>query len=390
MPEKKKILRIIARLNIGGPAIHCILLTQGLNKDRFQSLLVCGNVDKTEADMLYLAREKNVEPIFISSLGRNLNLFKDLAAFFRIFSIIRKEQPDIIHTHTAKAGALGRLAGLLYNFTLILRRGRKGVKLVHTFHGHVLHSYFSATKTKIFIWIERILARFSDKIIAVSNEVRNELLSLKIADPEKLRVIPLGLELDSLLGLDEKRNSHLNIGIIGRLAPVKNQMLFLQAVKALRDCSDANLAKFIIAGDGELRSSLEEKAKDLGIAGFVEFIGWQKDLKDLYSRLDIVALTSLNEGTPVSLIEAMAAGKAVVATDVGGVKDIVNGQRGILVKSGDVNGFANALRCLIEDNDLRRKMGRSGREFVRKLFCKERLIADIQNLYDELTYTFHC
>jgi len=381
--KKIKILRIIARLNIGGPAIHCILLTEGLNKGKFNSVLVSGKVDISEGDMLYLANEKNVKPIIIPELGRSVNFIKDVVAFCRLFLIIFREKPDIIHTHTAKAGSLGRFAGLLYK----LLSGRRCI-LIHTFHGHVFGGYFGKRKTKVFIWIERLLAKFTDRIVVVSNAIKNELIELGIGNFNKISIIPLGLELDGLLTIpiknNFKNNSELKIGIIGRLTSIKNHLMFLRVIKKLMDLKSLTQMRFIIAGDGELRESLENYAHSLRLNNFVIFAGWQKDLINLYSQLDIVALTSLNEGTPVSLIEAMAAGRPVVATNVGGVKDLVNEDRGFLVESEDIDGFASALKSLLEDENLRRRLGQFGREFVRNKFTKGRLINDIEVLYEEL------
>lgn len=390
MNKKIKILRIIARLNIGGPAIHTILLAEGLNRDKFDSLLVAGMVEEGEADMLYLAESKEVKPIIISELGRKINFKKDFISFCKLFKLIKKQRPDIIHTHTAKAGTLGRLVGILYN----LAYPKNKCKLVHTFHGHVLHSYFGKFKTKVFIWIERILAKFTDKIIVVSDTIKKELLDLRIGNNRKIIVIPLGLELDKLLNIPPANNPKINIGIIGRLTLIKNHFMFLKSIKLLltqySNLSDNH--QFVIAGDGELRDSLENYVRELGLVSQIIFTGWHKDLINLYSSLDIVALTSLNEGTPVSLIEAMAAGRPVVATDVGGVRDLLEPVCGlariptknILIKSNDVEGFAKALIWLIDNRDLRAKIGEASREFVRDKFGKETLIKNMERLYKDL------
>lgn len=382
MPKKTKILRIIARLNIGGPAIHCILLTEGLNKGSFESILVCGSVDNREADMFYFAEEKGVKPILIGELERNLSFRKDFIVFWKLFNIINNFKPNIIHTHTAKAGTLGRLAGLFYNLTQGIRLRRSYAKLIHTFHGHVFYGYFGNLKSKIFVLIERILSAMTDKIVAVSNEVKVELIEFKIAKKEKIIVIPLGLELRKLLTLPYNNlNSKVRVGIIGRLTAVKNHEMFFRAIKQLFEAGLSTETKFMIIGDGELRDKLEDTAKELGIYKQTEFTGWQKDTFNLYSNLDIVALTSLNEGTPVSLIEAMAAARPVVATNVGGVKDIVNNERGILVESNDISCLVSALKTLIEDGKLRQVKGQAGRNFVRALFTKERLIKDMETFY---------
>lgn len=384
MDKKTKVLRIIARLNIGGPAIHCILLTEGLNKDKFTSILVSGVVDIPEGDMAYLAQEKNVCLVFIPELGRPLGIKKDIVAFWKLFQLITRERPDIIHTHTAKAGTLGRLAGLLYNLMQYVKGSRQYVKLIHTFHGHVLVGYFGRLKTLAFIWIERILAKFTNRIIVVSNVIKKELLALNVGTAKNVIVIPLGLELDRLLAIPASNSFQLTVGIIGRLTPIKNHYLFLDAARNLLDLNSVANVKFLIVGDGELRAHLQDYSKQLGLEDHVVFTGWKRNLSELYSQIDIVALTSLNEGTPVSLIEAMAAGRAVVATNVGGVKDLVNEERGFLVESGDIDGFVSALRSLLENERLRKRLGQVGREFVRNNFTKERLVRDMSLLYENI------
>ncbi len=394
MVRKIKVLRIITRLNIGGPAIHATLLTSGLNRDKFNSILATGPVGNSEGDMAYLARAKNINLIIIPELAREVNLRKEVIAFSKLYKLIKKEQPDIIHTHTAKAGALGRLAGLLYRASAFLTLGKKGPKLIHTFHGHVLQGYFGKRKTKIYVWIERILAKFTDIIIVVSSVIKNDLLGLKIGDCDKMKVIPLGIELDGLLELPLNNNSKVTVGIIARLTAIKNHRMFLEAAKFLLTNYKTNnyQLKFVVAGDGELRKSLEAYSKELGLDNYVIFTGWQTDLVGLYSSLDIVGLTSLNEGTPVSLIEAMASARAIVATNVGGVKDLIEPvcnlvdlpEKNILVDSGDIPGFAKALFSLIEDKALRTKIGLAGREFVRNKFSKQRLIDDMEQLYQNL------
>ena len=397
--KKIKILRIITRLNIGGPAIHAVILSEGLDKSRFESLLVCGNAAKDEGDMFYYALKKNIKPIFIPELKRRLNFFYDLAAFTKIFKIIKKEQPDIIHTHTAKAGCLGRIAGIFYNCLNIF--ARKRIKIIHTFHGHIFDGYFNKFQSHIFVIIERILAGFTDKIITVSVSVKEELLFLRIAKKDKIEVIPLGLELGKFLKIPSKEEGVLSIGIVGRLAPIKNHRLFLEAaVKTIKDNPEIRLT-FQVVGDGELRRDLEGYTDRLGIKAQVNFLGWQDDLVNVYSRLDVVALTSMNEGTPVSLIEAMASARAVVATDVGGVRDLLAGEgekdikvktgagfkvleRGTIVKPGDCFAFANALSFVLGNNEFRKKIGNSAREFVEARFTKERLIKDMEGLYNTL------
>ena len=378
-----KIVRIVTRLNIGGPAIHTVLLTAGLDKSNFESLLVCGAISSTEGDMAYYASQKEVRPLYIPQLKRELNPLNDLIAFIKILWVIKKENPDILHTHTAKAGSLGRLAGIAYNFFCL--RQRK-IKLIHTFHGHIFDGYFNKFFTTLFILAEKGLAYFTNKIITVSEEIKRELISLGIAKADKILVIPLGFELEKFLEIVPRDQKEIvNIGIVGRLVPVKNHWLFLKAAQMLR-LSLANEAKpykvkFKIVGDGELKQKLEESSLKLNIADCVEFVGWQKDLVKVYSELDIVCLTSLNEGTPVSLIEAMASGKAVIATNVGGVRDLLGQDRGIVVEPNNTEAFSKALFSLLADVNFRERLGKKASEFVKERFTKHRLLRDIEELY---------
>lgn len=383
---KLKVLRIIARLNVGGPAIHTILLTQALNNERFESILVTGRVDDAEKDMIYLAGEKKVDPLVIPELGRRIRPLKDLIAFWKIYRIIRRERPDIVHTHTAKAGALGRVAAVL-----------AGVPVrIHTFHGHIFESYFNGFYIGVFLFIERTLAYFSRYIVVVSRAQKREIGErYKIAGPEKIRVVPLGLELEKFLSI-RSRNGKLRkelgidddviaIGIVGRLVPVKNHRMFLESAGNLSAVSsDKVKIKYLIIGDGEERMALEAQAKELGIGKDALFCGWRENMADVYSDLDLVVLTSLNEGTPVALIEALAAGRPVVATDVGGVKDVVeDGANGYCVASGDAQAFALRMADLIRDPGKRSAFGVKGREMVRDRFSKERLVEDMTKLYEE-------
>lgn len=385
-----KILRIIARLNIGGPARNAVLLTQ---VSGWETVLVCGEVGEGEGDMMYLAREKGIEPLIVPEIGRELSFWDDWRVFWKIYGIIRRERPDIVHTHTAKAGALGRVAGIFYNLplTLILSplgRGKK-VILVHTFHGHVLRGYFGKVKSWIFLWIERILAVFTDRIITVSGALKRELVEkYKVAPEKKIEVVELGFELGELLSLPQKEaGGVVNVGIIGRLVPIKNHRMVLDCARRVRSHVRSNGIgiRFVVVGDGELRQELEQHVKELGIKDILEFRGWVKDLRRIYEELDIVVLTSQNEGTPVSIIEAMAAARPVVATDVGGVRDIVeDGKSGYLVASGDEEKFAERLMDLIKDLGKRKRFGQYGRGIVKDRFSKDRLVTDMEGFYKNL------
>lgn len=393
--KKTKILRLIARLNIGGPAIHTVLLTSALNPLEFKTILACGRLSPGEGDMSYYAQEKGVPVLSIPALERDLVLFRDLTAFLQIYRLIAREKPGIIHTHTAKAGSLGRAAALVYN----LIPWHKRVKVVHTFHGHVLSGYFSRIKSFLFIIIEKLLASSTDQLITVSQSVKDDLVRLGVASERKIAVVPLGFELKKFLDLPvSTRSSHRSVGIVGRLVPVKNHRLFIDAVSKISADPANNGISFKIVGDGEERRRLEEYAQRTG-AGNIEFLGWERDLDNVYSGLDLVVLTSINEGTPVSLIEAMASGKAVVSTDVGGVRDLMGGElqpykssnsgfrifeRGILIEPDDKEALARAVIFLLADEGLRNRMGMSGRDYVRSQYSKERLIRDIENLYRNL------
>jgi len=393
--RKIKVLRIIARLNIGGPAIHTILLTAGLNNQNFESILASGVPEKNEGDMSYYADRLGVSPRLVPELKRELDFLNDIRAFQKIYAIIQEEKPDIIHTHTAKAGSLGRSAGILYN--LLHPFSKNKIKLIHTFHGHVLSGYFGKLKSGLFILLESILACFTRKIITVSKSVKEELFKLHIAKDDKIRVIPLGFELDSFLKVTPRQSESFNIGIVGRLVPIKNQRLFLDAAGILVREPREKPLKFSIVGDGELRQYLRDYAAEHNLSDYVDFLGWQKELHKIYSGFDLVTLTSVNEGTPVSLIEAMASARAVISTNAGGVKDLLGEQnhqfsepnlqvreRGVLLETADPADLASAVTLLLKNSKLRRQMGLSGRQFARDNFSKERLIKDTESLYKNI------
>ncbi|MFH1491261.1 MAG: glycosyltransferase, partial [Pseudomonadota bacterium] len=397
--KKIKILRIIARLNIGGPAIHVQLLTKGLDRERFESTLVTGSLSPEEGDMSYLFDPAEKQPIVIPELQREIRPFHDVKVISRIWRILNEEKPDIVHTHTAKAGTVGRLAALLYNLF-----SRKKIKLVHTFHGHVFEGYFGRVKSKVFIWIERFLASRTDRIIAISETQKKELSGkYQIAPASKIHVIPLGFDLTPFLSNKTSRGEFrkdisigentILIGIVGRLVPIKNHHMFLESAKILLENSPDLKVKFAIIGDGELRKELENYCMELGLHDHVIFCGWIKDLVPVYADLDILALTSDNEGTPVSIIEAMASSVPVIATDVGGVRDlletgkdenVINGflkcEMGILCRKGDSLAFANGLRCLLEANkEEKRNQIIRARSFAREKYSERRLLRDIEN-----------
>ncbi|CEP67179.1 Glycosyl transferase, family 1 [Moorella glycerini] len=378
-----RVARVITRLNIGGPAIHTTHLTERLNNDGlFDSMLVCGSLAAGEGGMEDFARQHGVEPFHISELGREISLFDDLKALRKLYRLFRLYRPVIVHSHTAKAGTLARVAARLARVPVI----------VHTFHGHVFSGYFSTRKTKLFILIERFLAHLTDAILVLSPEQQRDILGFGIGKPGKVKIVPLGIDLEPYLhGVRGRLRAELGlagdvrlIGIVGRLTAIKNHNLFLKAAKALLDSSDIPL-HFVVVGDGELRQELEDVTKQLDITEHVTFLGWRKDMPDIYRDLDVLALTSNNEGTPVTIIEAMAAGCPVVATRVGGVPDMIqDGVTGMLVEPGDVIELGQKVMTILENKELAQKIADAARDWALATYSIDRLEADIRKLYLDL------
>jgi glycosyltransferase involved in cell wall biosynthesis len=387
--QKIKILRVIARLNIGGPAIHVVLLTSGMDRARFESVLVSGSENPGEGSMLDYALAHGVQPVVIPEIIGDFSLGpRELKALVRLYRLIRREHPHIVDTHTAKAGFVGRLAAYLARVPVI----------VHTFHGHVLHSYYSPLKTQLLRRMERGLACLTDRVIAVSERVKQDLVTYHVAGAEKIQVVPLGLELDPFFNGHEgkgafRREWQLNgverlVGIVGRLFPIKNHHLFVDAAALVVNQEPA--ARFVIVGDGVLRPELERHARNLGLGDRIIFTGWRRDLPRIYADLDVLAVTSNNEGTPVSAIEAMAAGCPVVATNVGGLPDLIReGETGCLVPPGDAAPLAEAVLHLLREPSTARRMGETARSMVRQRFAAPRLISDMERLYLELLERKH-
>ena len=399
-----RILRLIARLNIGGPAIQAVTLSSELSKDQYQTLLVCGSLSPGEGDMTYLALDKGVHRFIIKELGRNISFLDDLKSLFIIRKIIKRFKPDILHTHTAKAGTLGRLAALSLEAPIL---ASKKIRVFHTFHGHTFHSYFSRLKTFIFILVERFLARSTDRIIVLSEQQKKDICdTFKIADEKKVQVIRLGFDL-SVYNKNKfkektlvKNNGYcknpesLQVGIVGRLTPIKNHFMLLEAINYLSVSAKIDRFKFIVVGDGELKSILMKEAEKLNVRDAISFRGWQKDMAAVYSELDIVVLTSKNEGTPVALIEAMAASIPVVATAVGGVPDLIGsvmekksdgfqiGERGLILPSESAKALAGALLFVLENREELKPMIQCAKEFVFASFSQQRLLNDIKTLYE--------
>jgi glycosyltransferase involved in cell wall biosynthesis len=362
----------------------------------YETLLVTGGKEDHEQDADFLATAHDIIPYCIPEMKRPVSFKDDWAAYRKLKKIIREFKPDIVHTHAAKSGALGRLAARHCGVPVI----------VHTFHGHVFHSYFNSLKTNFFIKAERHLAGFTDAIIAISDVQKKELSEeFRIAKPEKFRVVPLGLDLDHFttgqeskrkkfrdeFGLDDETTA---IGIIGRLVPVKNHGLFIKAVHALLHSGNGKIKAFVI-GDGESRSSIEQLAVSIGIKFSLHtdavhphplvFTSWRTDVDTVCAGLDVVALTSLNEGTPVSLIEAQAAGKPVISTRVGGIADVVlENKTALLSDISDEASFIANFQQLVSDVSLRNQLSYAGKDFVLNKFGYRRLVKDMSELYQQL------
>ena len=379
--ERLRVLRVFSRLNIGGPSVHVILLSAGLRPLGYETRLVVGRESPREGNMLALAAEKNVACEAMAGLGREIAPLQDLRALAGLVRLVRAWRPHVVHTHTAKAGLLGRLAA----------RAAGVPTVVHTFHGHVLRGYFSPAKTALFRRIETRLAASADALVAVSESVKQDLVDLGIARAEKIRVVPLGLDLAHLAaelprgGL--RREAEVPeeaplVGMVGRLVPIKDVPTFLRAARLVR--GERADARFALVGDGEERAGLEALCRELGLDGAVTFFGWRRDLAAVYGDLDVVVNASRNEGTPVALIEALAAGRPVVATRVGGTPDLLGGgERGHLVPPGDPVALARAVLETLDQSEAARRRASAGREHVLARHCADRLVRDVDALYRE-------
>ncbi len=386
---ERRITRIIARLNIGGPAIQAISLTRLMEEHGYLTHLVRGVEGPDEGNMDHLASELGVEPTLIPQMRRDPGP-QDLGALRRLVEILRRDQPDIVHTHAAKAGTLGRVAALL----AFPRRSSRPV-LVHTYHGHSLTGYFSGRTAAVYRHVEQALAHFTDRLIAVSPEVRDELVGLGIAPAEKFEVIPLGFDLSRFT--DDAQRSERRaalrsewgvspdaelVTLIARLVPIKRVDRFLRIATELADRPGI---RFAIVGDGELHDQLRGSSPALSLGDQVVWAGFRLDMADVCFASDVVMLTSDNEGTPVSLIEAQAAAVPVVGTDVGGVRSAVrNGATGLLAGPSDEAGLARAASALLDDRDRHREFGAAARRHALAEFAIERLVQDHQSLYDRL------
>ena len=382
-----RVLRIINRFNIGGPTYNATFLTRFLHKD-FETLLIGGLPEEGESDSLHIPGEYGITPTIIEELKRKPNIKSDREAYKKIKEIILEFKPDIVHTHASKAGAIGRRAAYACNVPVI----------IHTFHGHVFHSYFGQLKTKLFKYIERKLARKSTAIIAISEIQKKELSEIHhICPAEKIHVIPLGFDLQKFQdNISEKRKitretyqlqeEDVAVAIIGRLTKIKNHAFFLEVVENLL-LKQEGTATFFIVGDGELMDEIQEKVSVLieKYQAKIILTSWIKDIATFNAGMDIICLTSDNEGTPVSLIEAQASNVPIITSDVGGVKDILlEGKTGFVIKRGDLEDYVKKLGNLINNKELRMELSSNGWNFVKEKFHYTRLTRDMEELYRKL------
>ncbi len=390
-----KVLRIINRFNLGGPTYNVAYLSKFM-EPQYQTIIVGGEKDETEDSSQFILDKLGLKPIIIQEMKREIDIKNDRISYLKIRQLIREHKPDIVHTHASKAGTIGRLAAWAENVPVV----------IHTFHGHVFHSYLGKLKTLFYKNIERFLALISTKIIAISEIQKNELSEIhKISTKDKIEIIPLGFDLNKFQEntlekrkyfRDKYKLNHqtVAIGIIGRLVPIKNHELFLNAISKLQQTSKVKFKAFII-GDGELRKQLENSAKEKQLEfetpekenqnAILVFTSWIKEVDVVLSGLDIVALTSFNEGTPVSLIEAQAAGKPIVSTNVGGIENVViKNKTAFLSDINQPESFFSNLKTLTEDEKLRKEMSELGWQHVYEKFHYTRMVKDMEQLYEKL------
>lgn len=372
---------------MGGPTYNATFLTRFLSDD-FETLLVGGMPEEDETDSLHILKQYGIEPLLIKEMKRQPSFFQDRAAYKKLKNIMAEFKPDIVHTHASKAGALGRRAANSLGISVVL----------HTFHGHVFHSYFGTFKTKIYKAIERGLASKSSGIIAISEIQKKELTQIhNICEESKIKVIPLGFDLSRFnAAKNEFREStreefgilenEVAVAIVGRLVPVKNHLLFIDALAIL--IKDLTVpVKVFIVGDGSERKNIEESILSLPKSSLlkIELTSWIQDIAKFNAGMDLICLTSNNEGTPVSLIEAQAANIPIITTDVGGVRDIVlEGETGFIVPKNDVTSLSDKMRLLIEDEKLRKKMSQNGWTFVEHKFHYTTLVKNMEEYYHSL------
>lgn len=377
MSAPVRIVRLITRLNVSGPALQSILLTAELRRLGYETHLIAGHTPTDRDNMLGMAARCDVNPLIVDDLTRSLNPLRFVRAVWTLYRLLRRLQPDIVHTHTTTAGFVGRIVARLAGVRVI----------VHTLHVHPFKGYYNPLRTRVFRWVEWLGARLSDSIITLSESLRQELVeTYHIAPKRALTVLPLGFDLAQFAAVPRHRNAFRTahgipadvplVGFVGRLIPVKNPACFLTVIAALR--TRLPNVHAVLIGDGTLRAELEAQADTLGIGPHVTFTGWQEDMPSAYSDIDVLLLTSHNEGTPVPIIEALAAGCAVVASNVGGVSDLLDGGAfGTLIKSEDVAGMTDALvQALTQPPD-----PAPAREAMLRRYDIARLAQELDSLY---------
>ena len=380
-------MQIITRMNVGGPARHVLVTTSTLPALGFTTLLVYGAQASCEGSLEPLIGQTDVSAVKLSSLARGIRPWKDLHAFYRLVRLMLRTQPDIVHTHTAKAGTLGRLAACVYNLT---RRRRDRAVIIHTFHGHVFNGYFGPVASAAVRFIERGMARVTDCIVTVSARQKTDICGrYGIADTRKTEVLDLGTDLQPLLQLVSNTSlrdelgftpRHIVFGYVGRFVPIKNLPKLIHAFANLATrCDDARL---MLVGDGEVRGEIERLTDQLQLGDRIRMTGWLRDMPAVYGAMDVAVLTSINEGTPLALIEAMAAGRPVISTAVGGVEDVVShGRSGLVVPPDDARGVAEAMARLAADAGLRRAMGATARRDVAARLGQQSGASEVGALY---------
>lgn len=381
--KKIKIIRIQSRIVVGGPAIHTRLLSEKLNPEKYETILIGGASSNNEKSLVNDLLERGIDCRVIPEMGRDIHFFEDIISFFKLLKVIKKEKPDIVHTHTAKAGALGRLAAFFARVPIVF----------HTFHGHVFHSYFSKFRTKVYLLIEKLLAKISTVIIVISQSQYDDIVSTyHITKPEKVKIISLGFDWETFstnnnqslrLKFNIEPDKYL-VGIIGRLVPIKGWDLFIEIVDRLIKDSSGEF-RFIIIGDGFLNEYIHEKIKKLNLRNFITMSGWLELKSSVYKELDLVLSTSLNEGTPVSLIEALVSGIPVVASNVGGVKDVLDSYENTwLVNSRNPSDYVSLIKNLAK---IKVRLDARVSNEVKFRYSNERLLEDIEKLYTNIFTT---
>jgi glycosyltransferase involved in cell wall biosynthesis len=388
IPAPRRILRVIARLNLGGPSIQAITLTRALEERGYETRLVRGREGVREGSMDALAERLGVAPVNLPTLKRRIGL-ADLASLVFLVRQIREWQPHILHTHAAKAGALGRLAA-------VLAGRRRPPVIVHTFHGHVLTGYFSPPVSAVFTAIERVLARFTTCLVAVSEEVRADLVRLRVAPPERIIVLPLGFDFSRFDVPEEERRERREafrqsfgipldaplVTLVGRLEPIKRVDRFLRVANLIEEPEET---RFLVVGDGTLREELQQSPEASKLGNRLIWAGLRNDMPDVYFASDVLAVTSDNEGTNVSAIEAQATGMAVVSTRVGGMPSVVqDGETGFVAEPEHERALASAIARLLFDDHLRLSFGVAGEQLARARFSLDRLVTDADELYQQL------